>query len=193
MLEHHAGGVLLDDPHDHLRRHDHIGRERVILDHEGHVRADGFHRIGVIRDDLVVGLQGGGRRDHDAGGARIHHLGGQARHGGKARGRHADDHGNASRHRGDHLAGESQRLIRRQLGRFAHNAENRQPGGTGFQIGFDHSVGRGNIHAPVALEGRGADDIDAGGRTREQGFLRDKAGREVRAPPYTRFPPGALP
>jgi hypothetical protein len=48
MLEHHAGGVLLDDPHDHLRRHDHIGRERVILDHEGHVRADGFHRIGII-------------------------------------------------------------------------------------------------------------------------------------------------
>ncbi len=199
VLEHDAGGALLDDPHDHFRCHDHVGGERVILDHPRHIRADGLDGIGVVGDDLVVGLEGRRRRDHHACCTRIHDLGGQARHGGKACGRNADDDGNAPRHRGDDLTGEGQSLIGGQLGRLAHDAENRQASGAGLEIGLDHTVRGSRIDPPVALEGRGADDVDAGGRTREQGFLLDKAGQERSGPLHTpafspvHYPAGAYP
>ena len=60
VLQHHAGWVVVDDPPDDFGRHHDGEEQRVILNDERDVRADGGDGLGVVVDDLVVGAQAGG-------------------------------------------------------------------------------------------------------------------------------------
>ncbi|MNL39203.1 hypothetical protein D3C87_1614680 [compost metagenome] len=162
MLQHHAGGIVLDNLADHRRCHHHRERQRVVLDHEGDVGADRLDRLGVIAGDLVVGAERGRRGDHHAAGAEIHHLPGERAHRGEARRRDADDDRLSPHPRHgplDQLHG----FLRLQLGRLAHDAEHRDAVRADAVIEFEQPVGRGPVDRAVRVERRRRDREDATG------------------------------
>jgi hypothetical protein len=54
VLQHHAGGVVGDDPADDVRRHNDAKRRPVVFNDEGNVRPDRFDLLRVVVDDLIV-------------------------------------------------------------------------------------------------------------------------------------------
>src|ERR1022692_3817256 len=54
VLEHKAGGVFVDYAADHSRRHYHGKCKRVVLNYEGHVRADCLRSLTVVGHNLVI-------------------------------------------------------------------------------------------------------------------------------------------
>ncbi|KAG1259363.1 hypothetical protein G6F65_015322 [Rhizopus arrhizus] len=121
VLEHHARRQVRHDAPDDRRRHLHRKRQRVVLQHERHVVANGLDRLVVVGDDLVVGTQGVRRRNHHAGGSQVHPGARQRAHGSEARRRHAPHDGHAAG-LADHLRGDVQRFREIQLRRFAQLA-----------------------------------------------------------------------
>ncbi|MCY1548912.1 hypothetical protein D9M68_850530 [compost metagenome] len=121
MLEHDAGGVIIDDGANDIWRHHHGQGQGIILDDKGNVVANGLNRLRIIGDDLIVSAQGGRRRNHDAGRAEVHYIARERAHGRKAGRRDAHD----NRHAGpaDDLAGDLQGFLGLKFGRFTHDAE----------------------------------------------------------------------
>ena len=54
VLQHHAEGVVGDDPADDVRRHNDAKRRPVVFNDEGNVRPDHFDLLRVVVDDLIV-------------------------------------------------------------------------------------------------------------------------------------------
>src|SRR3546814_20578514 len=63
------------------------GRLRIVLVDDRNVGSEGSGRGFHVTEDLVVGPQRAGRRDHHAGGTAVHHLARQVGDGGERRGR----------------------------------------------------------------------------------------------------------
>ena len=141
VLEHHAGRIVHDDPADHRRRHDDGERQRIVLEHEGHILADRLGCLAEIGDDLLVGSQRRRRRDHDRRGPCPHGGSRQAAHRREARRRDADNHRQilGALHDPRHHI---QRLGRIELLRFAHDAEDGQAIDAAACVEIDHGVDR---------------------------------------------------
>ena len=113
--------IWLDD----FGRHDDGEQQRVILNDERDVSADGGDGLRVIVDDLVVGAKAWRRRDHDAGCTAFHDAAGEGAHGCEAGGGDTDD---------DRDLGSADDLVRDgegfggvELRSFAHDAEDGEP------------------------------------------------------------------
>ena len=159
VLEHDATGQRLDDAEDHFRRDLHAGGERIILQHERR-RAQRLGDAVEIAEDLVVGAQMAGRRDHDARGAGVHRDGRKRLYRRQSRRRDADNHLRAAR-AGDRAADESARFLLGQFRRFAHDAENGEAVRAALEVEIDHPVDAAEVERARVREGRGGDDEDA--------------------------------
>jgi hypothetical protein len=101
--------------------------------------------------------------------ACIHDAAREGAHGGKSRRRHADDHRQLAATRDD-AAREGDRLLRVELGRLAHDAEDGETVHAAAAVELDHPLHGGFIDPPVVVEGRDGDDVDArGGRIQHGG------------------------
>ena len=160
VLHHLAGRMRRDDAGDHRRRHEHAGRIRIVLDHERHVVADRLHGVGVIGDDLVVGLERRRRRDHHAARAGIHHVLHQRAHRGEARRGRADHHRQAI-DPPHHLTCQRDRFRMGQLRRLAHDAEHRDAGDAAADVEIHQPVEARAVDRAVLGERRRRDDVDA--------------------------------
>ncbi|MNN21957.1 hypothetical protein D3C81_1352960 [compost metagenome] len=160
VLEHHAGGQFLHDAADHAGRHLHREGQRIVLDHERHVRADGLHGLAVIADDLVIRAQRVGRGDHHARRAALHHFAGQRAHGGKPWRRHPHHHRQSPRP-ADHLRGHLHGFGMFQLGRLAQLAQHGNAGGATGQVKVGQAVDRGDVDRAIVEERRRGDGEDA--------------------------------
>ncbi len=126
VLEHHAGWIVVDDALDDLGRHDDAEQQRVILNDERDVGADGGDGLRVVVDDLVVCAEAWRRGNHDAGRTAFHHAAGERPHGCEARGGNAYDHRNSGS--ADDLVGDREGFGGIELRSFAHDAEDGETG-----------------------------------------------------------------
>jgi hypothetical protein len=160
MLHHLAGGIVGHDAADHRGRHHDARRIGIVLHHEWHVAADRLDGVGVIRHDLVVGLERARRRDHHAARAGIHDVFGERAHLGEARRRDADHHRQAV-HAPHHLARQRDGLRVGELGRLAHDAEDSHAGDAAADVEVHQPVEARGIDRAILGERRRRDDVDA--------------------------------
>jgi len=133
----------------------------MILQHPRRLRAERLGDVFEVVDDLLVAAQAAGGRDHHARGAEVHHACGEFLHRGKPRRRDADHHGHAAAHAIEHALDEAARLVGRELGRFAHDAEQRETRGAALEVEVDHAVGAFEVERTAFGEGGHRDQIDA--------------------------------
>ena len=120
VLQHLAVGHVADDQLDELRRDRDSGGQRIVLQDEGR-RAEGLADLEEEAVGLLVGADGPGRRDHDAGSARTHHGHRELGHRREAGRGDADDHRQARAL--DHALGDGAGLLGGQLRGFAELTE----------------------------------------------------------------------
>ena len=162
VLEHHARRVVGDDAPDHAGRHLHGQRQRVVLDDEGNVGADRFHRLRVIGDDLIVGAQRRRRRDHHPGRAALHRGQRQGAHRRETRRRDADDDRQLGARRIQRVAKLSASSAS-SLPRLAHDAEDRAAVGSGCDIIIHQAVDAALVEPPVGRKRRRSNRKNAAG------------------------------
>lgn len=159
VLQHHAGGVLRDDPADHGGRHHHGEGERVILKHEGNIRPYRLGSMSKIACDLIVRAQRVGGRDHHPGGAHFHHLPGEGAHRREARRGDSDDDGEPGL--ADHAFRDRGTLRMVELSRLAELAQDRQPIDLRAFEERHHPAEGDLVDPPVRVERRRCDRHDA--------------------------------
>jgi len=182
MLEHHAVRIVGDDLADHRGREDHREGQRIVLENPRHIRPDGFSRLLVIADDLVVGAKRGRRRDHDTGSTGVHRCPRQRAHGGKARCGDADDH--------LHFLGALDEAHRHLLGfsgvelrGFTEDAEHRDAVAADLLVEIGQAVDRALVDPAVIVERRRRDcegALGVGGEL-HQSFSLSPSFRDVRS------------
>ena len=160
VLQHLAVGHVADDELDELRRDRDAGRQRIVLQDERAWRR-GPRRPRRRTVGLLVGADGPGRRDHDAGGARTHHGQRKLGHRGKAGRGDADDHRQARAF--DHALGDGAGFLGGQLRGFAELAQDGETVDPRALVEIDHPIDAGEIEDAFVGEGGDGDHVDAAG------------------------------
>ena len=165
-----AGRDRPEDAQQHRQRKLHaVVGERVVLHAERHVLAQRLGGHLVVGHRLVVGPHGSPRPDHHAGGTQVHHAPRELAHGGEARRGDAHDHRHPAVHAREHPLHVGTRLVGRELGRFAHHAQDGEAGHAAVEVEVREAVGALEVERAIVPEGRHGDEVDALGGFVESG------------------------
>src|SRR3984885_4597901 len=151
VLEHHAGSIVVNNALDDFGRHHDGEQQRVILNDEWDVGADGSDSLRIVVDDLIVAAKAWRRGDHDAGCTAFDDATSEGAHGCEAGG--GDAYYRRDSSSADDLVRDGESFGGVELRSFAHDAKDGEAGDAATEVEVGHPVDRVVAAGALGLKG----------------------------------------